>query len=139
MTIEQLPYSERHIIEQARKILEKYECEEALRYAETNEIKPSLHNIVYYGAYLDGARVMLNRLRDDAHGKISLSNWKGKEGAIYDEAILALISSDKHKMNMYLENGYAIMFRNHQRDAKGRLTSVEAYFAKVVQREVEAE
>lgn len=138
-TIHQLPYAERHIIERARSILEAHECDEALRFAEQNEIKPNVQNIVYYGAYLDGARAMFNRLRDDTRGKINLSGVKGKEGTIYDAAILELIASDKHHMHMYLEHRYEIQFRNHQRDKKGRLTSVEAHFVKVVQRMIDAE
>lgn len=139
MQIKDIPYSDRLVIEKARNILERYANAEALSFAEQNEIKPNLQNIVYYGAYLDGARATLNRLRADARGKINLSGVKGAEGAIYDDAILQLIAIDKHHTNMYLERRYEIQFRNHQRNKKGRLTSVEAYFAKVIHRVVEAE
>lgn len=139
MKLQDLPYSERHIIQRARQILERHECEEALRFAEQNEVKPNMQNIVYYGAYLDGARAMLRRMRDDTHGKINFSQLNGKESVVYNAAILELISRDKHHMNMYLENRYDIMYRNHERDKKGRLVSVEAYFVKTVHRIVEAE
>lgn len=132
MNIYELPQGELRIIEEARKILEQRECDEALMFAEQNEIKPSLHNIVYFGAYLDGARAMLKRLRDDTHGKINLSGCKGKECEIYDTAFLELISIDKNHMNMYLDNRYEVRFRNHVRDAKGKLKSVEAYFVKTI-------
>ena len=139
MQIKDLPYQQRRVIERARQILEQCESDEAQRYAEQHEIKPSLHNIVYLGAYLDGARAMLNRLLDETNHRLNVTCLKDKDAHVYNAAIIELISRDKHHLNLYLEHRYEIRFRNHQRDKKGRLLSAEAYFVTTERHIVEAD
>ena len=50
-----------------------------------------------------------------------------KEERIYLEAEYDLIMSDLKNTDKWIQ-GYYIGYRNHQRDKKGKLVAVEAYF-----------
>ena len=72
---------------------------------------------------MNGARMAL-RLFWERH----LQNVKlPKEERIYLKAEYDLIMSDLGNTDKWLQ-GYYIGYRNHQRDKKGKLVAVEAYF-----------
>lgn len=139
MTIQELPYRDRKKIEDARKILEQCEEDEAKRFVFTNEVRINLQRVTHFGAYMQGARALLERLLADiSTHSLPLSGFSGKDGKVYDAAIVALIRSDLKHLDMYLSGDHQISFRNHQKDKKGRLTSVEAYFTHRVTIDVES-
>ena len=52
---------------------------------------------------------------------------KKKEDAIYIKAVVKLCLSDNRAAEDFISGGLGIMFRNHKKDKKGKLVSVEAY------------
>lgn len=105
---------ENEIIEQARVILER-------RMGEECDIKVNLGNVIFHGAYLQGALVASNRLADYCR-----HSWRGEE-KVYLEAELKLILSSKRNIQLFLEDT-PMRYRNHKRDKKGKLESVECYY-----------
>lgn len=81
-------------------------------------------NIEYYGAYYLGAMLAVKKVVEDYINK----SWTG-DNKVYREAELALITRDKRSMQLYMDGVYDICYRNHKRNAKGKLVSCEAYFA----------
>lgn len=102
------------IIAQAQDILER-------RMAVEKDIKVNLQNIVQYGAYYQGAVVVAEKLIPYV-----MLNYHG-DGKVYIKAELDLIKSSKRNMQIWLD-GTQIRFRNHKRNKKGKLESVECYF-----------
>lgn len=102
------------IIAQAQDILER-------RMAVETELKIDLHKLVYYGAYYMGALSAATKLKSYCK-----HNWRGDDRA-YLDAELRLITSSKRNMQLWLD-GTQMGFRNHKRDKKCKLESVEAYF-----------
>jgi len=104
------------IIQQAQDIL-------ARRMAVEKDIKINLQSIIYYGAYYMGALQAAQNLTDDI-----LQGDKPKgEDWIYKKAEWDLITASKRNMQLYLD-GTPMRYRNHKRNKKGKLESVECYF-----------
>lgn len=65
--------------------------------------------------------------------KLYVKNEKGRheeyrgDGKVYIKAELDLITSSKRNMQLWLD-GTQVQFRNHKKNKKGKLESVEAYF-----------
>ena len=79
---------------------------------------------------MQGARMMLNAIVDHTkcgNGKFLLVN-EGKDSKAYHEAIIKLVMQDFGNIDKFLCGTPRIMFRNHKRNEKGTLVSVEAYF-----------
>ena len=70
---------------------------------------------------------MLQRLRDEY--KIVPKCKGDKDDAVYVKAELDMILSSLDNTRHFLCGDYRIHYRNHERDKKGRLIKVEAYFA----------
>lgn len=103
------------IIKQAQDILER-------RMAVEKDIKVNLQNLVYYGAYYQGA---LDAVRSITANYI-WGTFRG-DAKIYRDAELELIKSSKRNMQLFLD-GTEMRFRNHKRHKSGKLESVECYF-----------
>lgn len=89
-------------------------------------------NLVVESYQLAGARQMLLRLRDEF--KITgftkdVKYYSRAEDAVYAAAELDMIQSSMDNVRHFLSGDLRIHYRNHERDKKGRLIKVEAYFA----------
>ena len=105
---------EDQIIRQAQDILEK-------RMAVEMDIKINLQNLLYYSAYYQGARIAAEKLIPYV-----MQNSRGDIKA-YIKAELDMITSSKRNMQLWLEDT-PMRYRNHKRNKKGKLESVECYF-----------
>ena len=76
---------------------------------------------------LIGARKMLLRLRDSYRFAPKVKG--DKDDGVYLQAELDLIGSSQDAVRHFLCGDYRIHYRNHERDKKGKLIKVEAYFA----------
>ena len=103
------------IIAQAQDILER-------RLAVEKDIKVNLQHISMYASFYQGAIMAVRKITDSL-----LNNKPKKDDWIYLKAEWRLITSSKRNMQLYLD-GTEIRYRNHQRNKKGKLESVEAYF-----------
>lgn len=99
------------------------EADEEMRLATEYEVKVKLHNITQYSTYLQGARMAM--LFWDEYKSL-------KSEKAYDDAVLKLATSDLRHMDMFLNQTCEIRFRNHEKDKKGKIKKVEAYFAERV-------
>ena len=102
------------IIAQAQDILER-------RMAVEMDIKINLHNVMYYGAYLLGAQITAEKLIPYV-----IQNYRGDD-KVYIKSELDTITSSKRNMQLWLDDT-PMRYRNHKRDKKGKLESVECYF-----------
>lgn len=118
----------------ARKMMEYYrkrfleyaevvESEEEQRLAAEYEPKVNLRNILQWSAYMQGARRAILYVMEHSGDY---------DSGVYRNAVFRLITSDLRYMGMFLTEQNEICFRNHRRDKKGKLVSVEAYFAEKV-------
>lgn len=113
---------EDRVIQEAISILERRGDERAKEIAEQSKCPTApLQNIIYWGAYLEGAL-------KTAHALLPYTLNKNGDAKIYKEAELRLIARDKRSIELFLEGWPIIRYRNHQRDKKGRLVKCEAYF-----------
>lgn len=103
--------------------LKEFESEEELRLAALYEPKVNLLNIQHWSAYMQGARKAFLYVME--HG----DDYDNK---VYRDAVFRLITSDLRYMGMFLTESHTICFRNHVQNKKGKLISVEAYFAEKV-------
>lgn len=103
------------IIRQAQNIIER-------RMAVEKDIKVNLQNIMYYGAYYQGALIAAKRLIPYV-----TQNYRADD-KLYIKAELDFITSNKRNMQLWLDNT-PIRYRKHKRDKKGKLESCECYFA----------
>lgn len=104
------------IIREAQAILER-------RMGVEKDIKINLQNVVYYAAYYFGALQAVKRVVEDV-----LTGDKPKgEDWIYKKAEWDMITASKRNMQLFLD-GLNMRYRNHKRDKKGKLESVECYF-----------
>lgn len=103
--------------------LKSFESEEELRLAALHQPKVSLLNIHHWSAYLQGARKALLYI---------LEHGDEFDNKVYLNAVLKLATSDLRYTGMFITQSHPICFRNHQRDKKGKLISVEAYFAEPI-------
>ena len=74
-----------------------------------------------------GARQMLQRILDTYNIKTKAK--QDKDDDVYLKAELNMIVSSQDNIRHFLCGDYRIHYRNHQRDKKGKLVKVEAYFA----------
>ena len=108
--------------EQENKIIEKAQDIMARRFAVGGELKLNRQSVAYYGAYYLGAIQAVQRVVSE----LTANKPKGDDW-IYLEALWKCITKDKRHMQMYLD-GDETQYRNHQRDKRGKLKSVECYF-----------
>lgn len=104
------------IIRQAQDILER-------RMAVEKDVKVNHQSIAYYGAYYLGAVMAVRKVVAD----LLISKPKGEDW-VYLETFWKFITKDKRNMQLFLD-GTEIRYRNHKRNKKGKLESVECYFA----------
>lgn len=104
------------IIRQAQDILER-------RMAVVNDVQIDLRKVLYYGAYLLGALQATTRVTKEV---LTGDKQKGEDW-IYKKAEWDLITASKRNMQLYLD-GTQMRYRNHKRNKKGKLESVECYF-----------
>jgi hypothetical protein len=111
--------------------LKDFEQDEERRLAMLYQPKVSLNNIIHYSAYMQGARTAVMR-----YGEWIKQGKRGRKGEerIYLDAEYKLITSDLRHTALWLEGATSIYYRNHVRDKKGKLVSVEAYFGERVTR-----
>lgn len=81
----------------------------------------SLHEEAFY---LQGARAMLLAI-EHYGGRIAMTG--GKEGAVYDKAVFDELLHNREFLLHFLEQG-SWNYYDHQRDKKGKLTSVKIKF-----------
>ena len=84
-------------------------------------------NLAIESFQIQGARQMLMRLLDVYD--ILPKGKKRKDDAIYTKAEMDLILSSKDNTRHFLYGDKFIRYRGHERDKKGRLVKVEAYFS----------
>lgn len=100
--------------------------DELLRKLSSMDIKIDLRRLQDYSAYLQGARKAV-MLMQKQFPELS----KGKE-AVYNKAILSLITNSLRNTDLWLSEEYEIRFRNHKRNKKDKLLSCEAYFGTIM-------
>lgn len=100
--------------------------DDLLRKLASMDIKIDLRRLQDYSAYLQGARKAV-MLMQKQFPELS----KGKE-AVYNKAILNLITNSLRNTDLWLSEEYEIRFRNHKRNKKDKLLSCEAYFGTVM-------
>lgn len=100
------------------------ECQKMLVKLSENTCPTNDNTIVTYGAFYLGALTAANKLIEQYISK----PWTG-ENKVYRDAEIRLITKDKRSMQLFLDGVYDIMYRNHERNAKGKLIRCEAYFA----------
>ena len=108
--------------EQENKIIEKAQDIMARRFAVGGELKLNRQSVAYYGAYYLGAIQAVQKVISE----LTTNKPKGDDW-LYLEALWKCITKDKRHMQMYLD-GDEMRYRNHQRDKRGKLKSVECYF-----------
>ena len=104
------------IIAQAQDILER-------RMAVGKDVKVNLQHIAMYAAYYQGA---LMAVKEVTKSMLNGNKPKGDDW-LYLKAEWSLITSSKRNMQLYLD-GTEMRYRNHKRNKRGKLESVEAYF-----------
>lgn len=83
-------------------------------------------NLIIESHHIQGAREMLMKLMDTYN---FVPKEKGsKDDVIYTQAELDMILSSKDNTRHFMYGDKSIRYRNHERDKKGRLKKVEAYF-----------
>nr|DAX99587.1 MAG TPA: hypothetical protein [Caudoviricetes sp.] len=82
----------------------------------------NIKHISPYGVRLLAIKQVLNRLLDDGY-----FDCHKKEDAIYNKAIIKFCISDSRASDEFMAGGNGFRFRNHKKDNKGKLVSVEAY------------
>lgn len=120
------------IINKAREILERREDERAKLFAVEHDIKINVQRLAMYASYYQGAREIGVKVLNSIP---QLRSTRGEEW-LYLYAGWRLYTSSVRNMQLMMD-GTEIRFRNHLRDKKGKLISVEAYF--VQRREVVTE
>lgn len=103
------------IIAQAQDIIER-------RLAVEKDIKVNLRHIAMYAAHYQGALMAVKEVT-----KSLLINKPKKDDWIYLKAEWDFITSSIRNMQLWLD-GTEIRCRNHKRNKKGKLESVECYF-----------
>lgn len=84
-----------------------------------------VENIHVWGAYYQGARMMLLHLWEhyDLRERCAV---KDKDAGVYMKAIVDFALTDKRNCELFMA-GERLRFRNHERNKKGRLVRCEAY------------
>jgi DNA polymerase elongation subunit (family B) len=104
------------IIARAQDILER-------RMAVVKEVQIDLRKVLHYGAYYMGA---IQAVQEVTRQLLEGDKPK-KDDWIYLEAFWKFITKSKRNMQLFMD-GTEIRYRNHVRDKKGKLKSVECYF-----------
>lgn len=81
-----------------------------------------IEHILPYSIRLLAIKQVLNRCLDDGY-----FDCHKKEDVIYNKAIIKLCLSDSRASDEFMAGGNGFRFRNHKKDKKGKLVSVEAY------------
>ena len=109
--------------EQENKIIQQAQDIMARRYAVGSELKLNAQSVAYYGAYYLGA---IKAVQEVTQQLLDGDKPKGEDW-VYLEAFWQFITKNKRNMQMFMD-GEEMRYRNHQRDQKGKLKSVECYF-----------
>ena len=109
--------------EQENKIIEQAQDIMARRFAVENELKLNAQSVAYYGAYYLGA---IQAVQEVTRQLLEGDKPKGEDW-IYLKAFWDFITKDKRNMQLFMD-GTEMRYRNHVRDKKGKLKSVECYF-----------
>ena len=109
--------------EQENKIIEQAQDIMARRFAVENELKLNAQSVAYYGAYYLGA---IQAVQEVTRQLLEGDKPKGEDW-IYLKAFWDFITKDKRNMQLFMD-GTEMRYRNHQRDKRGKLKSVECYF-----------
>ena len=104
------------IIARAQDILER-------RMAVIKEVQIDLRKVLHYGAYYLGA---IQAVQEVTRQLLEGDKPKGEDW-VYLKAFWEFITQDKRHMQLFME-GTEMRYRNHQRDKRGKLKSVECYF-----------
>lgn len=104
------------IIAKAQDILER-------RMAVVKEVQIDLRKVLHYGAYYLGA---IQAVQEVTRQLLEGDKPK-KDDWIYLKAFWKFITKNKRNMQLFLD-GTEMRYRNHQRDKRGKLKSVECYF-----------
>ena len=104
------------IIAQAQDIIER-------RLSVEKDIKVNMQHIAMYASYYQGALMAVKKVTDS----LLSGNKPKKDDLTYLKAEWDLITSSKRNMQLYLD-GTEIRYRNHKRNKRGKLESVECYF-----------
>lgn len=86
----------------------------------------SVENLMGWSQRMLGARLLLLKLKDNGV-RFTYGNGFSKDDQIYTDAEICLATENPDNMDKYL-SGNPIVFYDHQRDKKGKLTSVKARF-----------
>lgn len=108
--------------EQENKIIQQAQDIMARRFAVGGELKLNAQSVAYYGAYYLGAIQAVQKVVSE----LTANKPKGEDW-LYLEAFWKFITKNKRNMQMFMD-GEEMRYRNHQRDKKGKLKSVECYF-----------
>ena len=109
--------------EQENKIIAKAQDIMARRFAVENELKLNAQSVAYYGAYYLGAIQAVQ----DVTSQLLEGDKPKNEDWVYLKAFWDFITQDKRHMQLFMD-GTEMRYRNHQRDKRGKLVSVECYF-----------
>jgi hypothetical protein len=109
--------------EQENKIIQQAQDIMARRFATQNELKLNRQSVAYYGAYYLGA---IQAVQEVTRQLLDGDKPKGEDW-VYLEAFWKFITMNKRNMQLFME-GTEMRYRNHQRDKRGKLKSVECYF-----------
>lgn len=108
--------------EQENKIIEQAQDIMARRFATQNELKLNRQSVAYYGAYYLGAIQAVQKVV----AELTTNKPKGDDW-IYLQALWDCITKNKRNMQLFMD-GTEMRYRNHQRDKRGKMVSVECYF-----------
>ena len=109
--------------EQENKIIQQAQDIMARRFAVENELKLNAQSVTYYGAYYLGA---IQAVQEVTRQLLEGDKPKGEQW-LYLEAFWKFITKSKRNMQLFMD-GTEMRYRNHQRDKRGKLKSVECYF-----------
>lgn len=109
--------------EEENKIIEMACDIQARRFATSHDLPLNAQMVTYYGAYYLGA---IQAVQEVTRQLIEGDKPKGEDW-IYLDTFWKFITQDKRHMQLFLD-GTEIRYRNHQRNKKGKLMSVECYF-----------
>lgn len=109
--------------EEENRIIEMALDIQARRFATSHDLPLNAQKVTYYGAYYLGA---IQAVQEVTRQLIEGDKPKGEDW-IYLDTFWKFITQDKRHMQLFLD-GTEIRYRNHQRNKKGKLMSMECYF-----------
>lgn len=90
----------------------------------TNGKKPE--NLYVYSIQLSTIKLVLQKCLD-----LGYFDAKTKEDAFYDKAIIKFCLSNNLAADEFVLGGHDFRYRNHKRDKRGKMVSVEVYLPKL--------